>query len=153
MAGGAGDWLLVFLGGGVGAVSRFGLGRLLEDHGGLRRVSGEHLPVGTLGVNLAGCLLIGVAAGFVLAGERDGSGGGVWQRRHQELLLITGLLGGFTTFSSFAIETVRLVEAGRVATALAYVMLSNVLGVLLALGGGLAVARLVLWGASRGGAA
>jgi len=62
-------------------------------------------PWGTLAVNAAGCFLIGVLA--TLADVRGGVAPGV------RLFLVAGLLGGFTTFSTFGLETWRLVEDGR----------------------------------------
>jgi len=77
-------------------------------------------PTGTLSVNLLGCLLIGVAANLFAAGEGT--------RTTLRLFLVVGLLGGFTTFSSFGLETLRLLEEGRVLAAALYVAASNVGG-------------------------
>ena len=84
---------------------------------------GESFPFGTLGVNLLGCLLIGVAAGAL----PDGSG----SRTTIRLFLVVGLLGGFTTFSSFGLETMRLLEEGRLLAAVTYITASNAGGLLL----------------------
>jgi len=138
--------LLVFLGGGLGAVARYGLAAWLD--GGpdgsdpLKRVVGEDFPIGTLAVNLLGCLLIGVTGGVLLAMEQGGS-----ERAQHRLLLVVGLLGGFTTFSSFALDAVNLVQQQRVAHAVGYVLVSNVLGIAAAVIGGWGTAALVGTGA------
>ena len=123
--------LLVFVGGGLGALGRYALAAWLDGHGPLRRAVGPHFPVGTLAVNLSGCLLIGAVAGVLLAHEAESPA-----RAGPRLLLVVGILGGFTTFSSFVLEAVNLIEQGRVWHAVGYVLTSNVLGVLAAVGGG-----------------
>lgn len=87
---------LIFVGGGAGAVLRY----LVQ--GAVQRWWATALPVGTMAVNLSGCLVIGFLGGVFL-GARPAPEG-------YRLLLITGLLGGYTTFSSFAWETLRLGE-------------------------------------------
>lgn len=134
--------VLVFLGGGLGAVGRYALASWLDGHEPLRRAAGQQFPVGTLAVNLTGCLLIGVVAGVLLAQEAGGSA-----RAGSRLLLVVGVLGGFTTFSSFALEALGLAHQGRIGQALGYVLASNVLGVLAAAAGGWAAAVVVGGGA------
>jgi fluoride exporter len=112
---------LVALGGAVGAVARVSLSSFLNG----RLAGAGGWPWGTFAVNLAGCFLIGLLVG-VLAG-REGPHDGVRQ------FLGPGVLGGFTTFSAFSIETVELIERGRAATALAYALGSVAVGVALAL--------------------
>jgi CrcB protein len=80
-------------------------------------------PFGTLAVNVAGSLAIGIA--FVALSGRGGS----------YPLVVPGLLGGFTTFSAFSLDTIRLVEAGRFGAASAYVVASVVLSLLACLAG------------------
>lgn len=77
-------------------------------------------PAGTLVVNVTGSLLIGLLAG--LAESRSLLG------PEARLLLVTGLLGGYTTFSAFSLETLVLLRAGQTATALVAVSLQVVLG-------------------------
>jgi len=89
-------------------------------------------PWGTLTVNVAGCLLIGIL--HVLVVER---GGGAESLR---LFSMVGVLGGFTTFSSFSLETLLLVQQGALGRAAAYVMTSVVL-CLAASVAGMALAR------------
>lgn len=109
--------LLVFVGGALGASLRYVVDRWVQDRHRLR------FPLGTLGVNLAGCFVLGVVAGGVAhAGWPD----------HVQALVGTGLCGGLTTFSTFSVETVQLL-AGRLAIrAISYLILSVGLGVALA---------------------
>lgn len=118
-------WLAVAVGGAIGAVARHGLSLATT------RLLGAGFPWGTLLVNLLGCAAIGVA--FVLLDERPGS-------PTLRALLMTGLLGGFTTFSAFALEAHGLAETGALGRATGYVLAS----VLLCLAGcwlGIALAR------------
>ncbi|MEN1704664.1 MAG: fluoride efflux transporter CrcB [Planctomycetota bacterium] len=132
----------VFLGGGLGAVARYGLSAWLGGFSPARKLLGELTPIGTLGVNLIGCLLIGLIGGALVASETE--------RPTARLLLVVGVLGGFTTFSSFAFEIVDLVQQRRVGVALGYVLASNVLGILAAAGGwGMASALVGTTGGSR----
>ena len=108
--------LWIALGGGLGAVLRYLLGGALTA-----RVE-AHVPWGTVAVNVAGCFLIGLASAWFLAQDPE--------REGLRLALVVGVLGGFTTFSTFAFETVALFRDGRAHAALANVVLSNVGGVL-----------------------
>ena len=100
---------LVMLGGALGAAARYHLGGLFA----------RGFPWGTLVVNLAGCFLIAIVAARFSADEP-------WR-----LFLAVGVLGGFTTFSAFALETFELIDRGQALTAFAYV-LASVAGGLLA---------------------
>lgn len=86
--------MLIFLGGGAGSVLRWltGLGAL--------RLFGAGFPMGTLAVNLIGCFVMGLLARVLLAAEAGGS--------DARFLLMTGLLGGYTTFSAFALDAAHL---------------------------------------------
>ncbi len=97
-------WLLVFLGGGLGSLLRFELSGFVQAR------MGFAFPWGTLSVNALGCLAIGLLATWF--DERSGTS---IEARH---LLVAGLLGGFTTFSAFGLETFRLLEEARYAAAL-----------------------------------
>ncbi|NML73721.1 fluoride efflux transporter CrcB [Rhizobium sp. S-51] len=102
--------LLVALGGAVGSVCRYlvGVGAL--------RLLGPSFPWGTLVVNVAGSFAIGVLAELIVA--RYGASAEL------RLLLITGFLGGFTTFSAFALDAVTLFERGATVAGFAYLVLS-----------------------------
>ncbi|WP_162843970.1 fluoride efflux transporter CrcB [Sphingomonas carotinifaciens] len=117
--------LLVMLGGALGSGARHLTGRTMLA------LAGPGFPAGTLTVNLVGGLAMGLLAG-VLA--RTGGAEG-WR-----LFVGVGVLGGFTTFSSFSLDTVMLVEAGRSLVAIGYVA-ASVAGSLLALVAGLSLAR------------
>ncbi len=103
-------WLLVFLGGGLGAIARFVLASAVQG------ASDGGFPLGTLVVNLAGCALIGVLGGALAARGVLPAGA--------QLFLIPGLLGGFTTFSAFGLDVIRLWEAGQAGFASIYVLAS-----------------------------
>ncbi len=120
-----GNLFLVMAGGAVGS----GL-RHLFGHAALSLL-GPGYPWGTLGVNLIGGLAMGLLVG-VLA--RAG-GGEAWR-----LLLGVGVLGGFTTFSSFSLDMVTMIERGEAASALGYVA-ASVAGAAVALFAGLTIAR------------
>ena len=94
------EWLnLVLVGGGgaLGAMARYGVGGLLH-----RNASLADFPFGTLTVNLLGCLLIGLGAGLADARQVF--------TPEARLFVFVGLLGGFTTFSSFGYETIALLR-------------------------------------------
>lgn len=99
----------------IGGVLRYLVSLLITSR------SITQFPFGTLTVNLLGCLLIGVVYG--LAGK--GSLTSEWR-----LFLATGVLGGFTTFSAFSLETVELLKQGNLLYAFAYVLASIVLGLM-----------------------
>jgi fluoride exporter len=119
--------LLIFIAGGSGCLLRYGLG------GWMQRLTGGTFPVGTLAVNLIGCLAIGFLAALFT--------GPMLIREEYRVMILVGLLGGFTTFSSFAHETVMLLTDGQLGLATLNVVLSNGLGLAGAwLGARLAVA-------------
>lgn len=111
------EFLLVGVGGFIGAVSRFGISSLLLSYFPTR------LPAGTLLVNLLGCLLVGYLSGLT---ERH-----LLTSPQLRLLLFTGVLGGFTTFSAFGLETVQLLRRNDLSLALLNVLLSVVGGIFL----------------------
>lgn len=119
-------WWWIFVGGGVGAVLRYELGGWVQGH------AGPALPWGTFAVNALGCLAIGVLATWI--DERAGGG------PELRVFLLTGLLGGFTTFSTFGLETWRLVESGATGAAAANA-LGSVAVCLAAVWAGVAIAR------------
>ena len=111
------EFIYVGLGGATGSILRFVVSRWAE-----RVFPFAGLPVGTLTVNIAGCLFLGFLAG--LADSRD------LIRVEVRLLLMVGLLGGFTTFSTFGYETLALARGSDKWLPLLYVGLSVTLGVL-----------------------
>src|SRR3954464_11437166 len=121
--------LLVALGGAVGSVARFKLGGFVLHHS-----EGWNFPASTFSVNVLGCLGIGLLAG--LAEHHDLFSPNV------RLLLFTGLLGGFTTFSAFGYESVFLIRRGLFSITAGYVLLSVFCG-LIAVGGGMKVVDVV----------
>jgi len=108
--------LLVGLGGCAGSMARYKLGGWVLHH-----TATWTFPAGTFVVNVLGCVLAGVLAGLVEKRELFGP--------DTRLLLFTGLLGGFTTFSAFGLETAYLLRRGETAVALANVLLSVLMGV------------------------
>lgn len=119
---------LVMLGGAVGAGARHLVGRAALA------LWGPGFPVGTLAVNVIGGLAMGLLAGW-LATRASGD-------EALRYLLGVGVLGGFTTFSAFSLETVLMIERGDLMTALSYILASVVLSVG-ALFAGLQVSRMV----------
>ncbi len=108
------QWLLVALGGGAGAVLRFYISETVPS---------QAFPWATLSVNLVGSFLLGVvmAASLLnILGETEA------------LLLGMGLLGGFTTMSTFSVETMMMADEGRWMAAATYCLVSTSIGPLLA---------------------
>ena len=118
---------IVFIGGGIGSALRYGVGRASIA------MIGPSYPAGTLFVNIFGCVLMGTIAGW-LAFRDPG------MAQSAKLFLVVGVLGGFTTFSAFALDTVALWERGVTTTTVIYV-LASVIGSIAALFIGLALAR------------
>jgi fluoride exporter len=118
------DLIFVMGGGAAGAGARY-----LVGNAAFARL-GPDYPWGTLGVNLIGGLLMGLLAGYL---ARHGG-------ESARLLLGVGLLGGFTTFSAFSLETWRMIEGGAYGMALGY-GLASVIGSVLMLGAGLWIAK------------
>ncbi len=103
--------IAVMLGGALGCGGRYVLSVWLNPQ------AATTMPWGTLLVNVAGCLMIGWLSSFLSdASEAVRMG------------VLVGLLGGFTTFSSFGLEAMRMLQAGQVSTAVLYMMLSNLGG-------------------------
>jgi CrcB protein len=120
--------LLVALGGAIGSVLRYYVGQCAL------RIMGPGFPWGTLTVNVVGCFVIGVFAEMIA--RRFGASADL------RLLLITGFLGGFTTFSAFSLDAISLFERGDLASGAAYMIASVGLS-MLAVFAGLAITRAV----------
>lgn len=121
------ELLLVATGGALGSVARYAVSgaaqRLLVPGAG----TFASFPAGTLVVNISGSFLIGLVAGLAESRALLGA--------EARLLLVTGILGGYTTFSAFSLETLLLLRAGQATTAMTSVVLQVGLGVAAAFAG------------------
>lgn len=114
--------LLVALGGAAGSVARYLLSKAIQD------TAATAFPWGTMAVNVAGCLLIGLLYGLA-------SGDGTRLGADLKLMLTVGFCGGFTTFSTFANESLALAKAGDALLSAAYIGSSVALGMLAVVAG------------------
>ncbi|MGN6482151.1 fluoride efflux transporter CrcB [Luteibacter sp.] len=108
-------YLLVFIGGGLGSMARYGISVF-----GMRLL-GQGFPWPTLLINIVGSALMGLLTGWLAAQGTS--------PQSLRLFVATGILGGFTTFSTFSLETVLLYERGQLGLAVAYVAASVGVGV------------------------
>lgn len=110
------SYVIVFLGGGIGATLRHGINVLAA------RVLGTGFPYSTFLINISGSLIMGLAAAwFALKGDAS---------QNWRLFLTTGILGGYTTFSAFSLDVAVLYERGEIASAAFYVAASVVLSII-----------------------
>lgn len=109
-------FLIVFLGGGLGAALRHGVNLLSA------RVLGHAFPYATMIENVSGSLVMGLLAGYFAF-----RGGGA--PPHLQLFVTTGILGGYTTFSAFSLDTIVLYERGELGLAALYVIASVALSI------------------------
>jgi fluoride exporter len=109
------SYLLVFVGGGIGAALRHGVNRAAIAF------FGPSFPIGTLFVNVTGSLLLGVLAGLFL--QKAGAS------QELRLFLTTGILGGFTTFSAFSLDAALMWQRGDYGTLSAYLASSVALSI------------------------
>jgi CrcB protein len=93
-------WIAVALGGALGSVARHGVNRLVHQGWPFVR-----FPLATVVVNIVGCCVIGVLAGLVATGRLP-------MRTNWREFIFVGILGGFTTFSTFGLDTITLVRSG-----------------------------------------
>ena len=107
--------LLVGAGSFLGGIFRFLLSELIQTK------TLSSFPYGTLTVNLIGCFAIGIVFGFVERGQLSME----WR-----VLVATGILGGFTTFSAFSMETFSMIRSGNIFNAALYILLSIGIGIL-----------------------
>lgn len=112
--------LAVALGGAIGSVARYLTSLAVESY------TTSRFPYETLTANLVGCFLIGLLWGYF---ER------LSISNEFRLFLFTGVLGGYTTFSTFARENIQLFKAGEPISALSYILVSNVIGLTLVAAG------------------
>ena len=105
-------FLLVFIGGGLGAMARYFVTRNLAGKLG-------NFPLGTMAANIFGSFLMGLTVG-IIAGRSS--------LENVRLLLAVGFLGGFTTFSSFSAETLSLIQGGQIFSATINILVSVVAG-------------------------
>ena len=110
-----GAWVAVAVGGAMGSVARFWLS------GAMTALTGPRFPWGTLLINVLGSLVIGLVAGMTLTPARIGVHPGI------RIFLMTGICGGFTTFSAFSLQTLELMQTGDVVPAFGYAAGSVVL--------------------------
>ena len=110
------NFILVGVGGGLGAIARYLLSGLV-----FHQTTDWKFPLPTFLVNVLGCLVAGLLAGFVVKLD--------WFTEQHRLFLFTGILGGFTTFSAFGVETVHLLRDGHLGIAALYVGMSVVAGI------------------------
>jgi CrcB protein len=109
------NYLLVFLGGGFGASLRHAINMLCA------RAFGTHFPFGTFIINITGSIVMGLIAGYLAF---KGEAAQPWR-----LFVMTGILGGYTTFSTFSLDAALLYERGEIGLAAAYVIGSVVLAI------------------------
>jgi CrcB protein len=119
-------YLIVFLGGGIGAALRHGVNLASA------RTLGTAFPYGTLLINITGSLIMGLAAAY-FAFKGDAS-------QHWRLFMTTGILGGYTTFSAFSLDAALLYERGEIGLAAVYVIASVTVSIV-GLFAGLAIVR------------
>jgi CrcB protein len=121
-----GAWIAVAIGGALGSVARHGVNHFVQT-----RWMTVRFPLGTAAVNLAGCFVIGLLAGLVASNRL--AFGLYWRE-----FIFVGILGGFTTFSTFGLDTFTLMQANTSASAVLNVAL-QVVGGLLAVWAGYAI--------------
>lgn len=109
-------FFLVALGGAVGSTCRYYLSSII-----MHRITLGAFPLSTWAVNVLGCLAAGLVLGLSERFE--------FLTAEARILIFSGMLGGFTTFSAFAIETVTLLKRGDSITAMSYVLLSVIMGI------------------------
>jgi CrcB protein len=99
------NWLLVGVGGALGSIARYGLNQLVQQR------TAANFPLGIFVINIAGSLAIGVVGGLAVSGR--------WPLSPEaRTFIVVGLLGGFTTFSSFSLDTLTLLRSGHSGQAL-----------------------------------
>lgn len=103
------NFILVFIGGGLGSICRYGISLMMKSHGYI-------FPLATLAANALSCIILGALVGATL---KNGDASDV-----QKYLLMTGFCGGFSTFSTFTNETFQLFQNGNLMYAFGNIFLS-----------------------------
>ena len=120
--------LLLATGGAIGTVSRYAISGMTHKY-----IAGT-FPVGTLMVNVLGSLIIGLIWG-------------IWETAsissHMRTFIFIGILGGFTTFSTYSLETLNLFREGEVKMAIVNILANNILGILMVFAGFFAARSLI----------
>lgn len=111
-----GGYLIVFIGAGLGGALRHAVNSVAL------RLAGPPFPAATMAVNIVGSVVMGLLVGWFAHRSDPGQS---WR-----LFLTTGMLGGFTTFSTFSLDTILLWERGQALTAIFYVVLSIALSII-----------------------
>jgi CrcB protein len=111
------NWLYVAIGGAIGSVLRYKTSGIL-----VRNYTNMKFPIGTFAVNIIGCFVIGVISGLIIKKDMFSS--------EMRLFIITGVIGGYTTFSAFGLDTFYLLRSGESLLAISYVLGSVLLGFL-----------------------
>ena len=122
------SYLIVFLGAGIGGMMRHGVNVAVT------RTLGSGFPYGIMAINIIGCLVMGLVAGYFTI---RGQGSQDWR-----LFLTTGILGGFTTFSAFSLDAALLYERGELGLMAVYVLGSVILSLVAVFAGLWAVRQL-----------
>lgn len=110
------SFLLVGIGGAAGSMARYGISMLMS------KVVNTPFPFATFLINVLGSLLIGVLFGLAARNQ--------WLQAGGMLLLASGFCGGFTTFSTFALENINLMQKGQSMVGILYIAASLVIGLL-----------------------
>ena len=111
--------ILIFIGGGLGAVSRFTLSESIYS------ILGRSFPFGILTCNILGSLLIGFLSALFMHKLH-----GLELTNNLKILSITGFLGGFTTFSSFSLDVLQLLQNGAILRAISYILVSIIISII-----------------------
>ena len=113
--------LLIFIGGGLGSVTRFGLDKLIQEN------VDKSFPFGTLGVNVLASIVLGIFVGMVEIKSLTNPS--------YKALIAIGFCGGFSTFSTFSNDTLQLIQNNRMLEALLNISLNVILCILATFGG------------------
>ena len=113
--------ILIFMGGGLGSLTRFSLSKLIQEN------INKSFPFGTLGVNILASIILGIFIGMVEIKSLTNP--------NYKALISIGFCGGFSTFSAFSNDTLQLVQNNRILEALINILLNVILCILATFGG------------------